>query len=311
MPNKTKFDLTIENFYSLRPDGAFAKPRATVTLYIDNEKVYFKEFDGAIVRGAKDLKIFFKDKNNQEIDNAYITSTENVDLNISSENLDSFGIETRIKANSINWQNYTKTIDPLITRPSKEKTTRSVHKYNLTKTNYHIVKGQIFFRPKGNQNEWISGPSQTKQYFINDNNEANMKFNKFILRKNEDLLVTTKISSASFPTGSIQDLVFRIYDPVSTTSPSIFIQPAAGRSDIYGRSGKVFATGLFNTTTSDFIGNKNNDGTRAALETEKDYTFKIKGWKKTITTSFQVAHEAVLGRGTTQVSSEIKFMVID
>ena len=119
-----------------------------MTLYIDNEKVYFKEFDGALVRGAKDLKIFFKDKNNQEIDNAFITSTENVVLNISSENFDSFGIETRIEANSINWQNYTKTIDPLITRPSKEKTTRPVHRFDLAKTSYHIVKGQMFFVQK-------------------------------------------------------------------------------------------------------------------------------------------------------------------
>ena len=310
MPNKTKFDLTIENFYSLRPDGAFAKPKATVNLYIDNEKVYFKEFDGAIVRGAKDLKIFFKDKNNQEIDNAYITSTENVDLNISSENLDSFGIETRIKANSINWQNYTKTIDPLITRPSKEKTTRSVHKYNLTKTNYHIVKGQIFFRPKGNQNEWTAGPSQTKQYVISDENKLNIKFNKFILRKNEDLLITTKFSSALFPTGSIQELVLKF---LSDRIHVIIFQPGiGGQSNIYSTHPErwAFITALFNTTLSEFIGNQNSDGSRAALETGKDYTFKIKGWKKTIDSRFYVNHEGILGKALS-IEQVINFMVIE
>ena len=316
MPNQTKFDLTIENFYSLRPDGAFAKPKATVTLYIDNEKVYFKEFDGALVKGKKDPKIFFKDKNNQEIDNAYITSTENVVLNISSENFDSFGIETRIEANSINWKNYATIIDPLITRPSKEKTTRPVHGFNLEKTSQHIVKGQMFFRPKGNQNEWIAGPSQTKQYVINDDNKTNMKINKFILRKNEELLVTTRFSSVSFPTGSIHELVFRIYDSRIRNRRVIFIQLGdGGRSNIYTKNDqdKAFAVSLFDTTTSEFIGNKNSDGSRAALETGKDYTYKITGWKKTITnTFFQVAQEEKFGgSGTNQESPQIKFMVID
>ena len=145
MSNKKQFDLTIKNFYSLRPDSVFAKPKATVNLYIDNEKVYFKEFDGVIVKGTKDPKIFFKDKNNQEIDNAFIASTENVVLNISSENLDSFGIETRIEANSINWKNYAKIIDPLITRPSKEKTTRPVHRFDLAKNKLsHSQRTDVF-----------------------------------------------------------------------------------------------------------------------------------------------------------------------
>ena len=96
-----------------------------------------------------------------------------------------------------------------------------------------------------------------------------------------------------------------------TTLP-IFYQPVAGRSNIYtGNSiGKAFADSLFDTTTSEFIGNQNSDGTRAALELDKDYTYKIKGWKKTIDTQITIEQLGVIGVASTQ-NTIIDFMVID
>ena len=167
----------------------------------------------------------------------------------------------------------------------------------------------MFFRPKGNQNEWIAGPAQTNQYLILNDNKANIKLNKFLIRKNEELIITTKFSPTLFQAGSISGLILRISNALGTAL-SIFYQPAAGRSDIYGRSGKVFATGLFNTTTSEFIGNQNSDGTRAALELDKDYTYKIKGWKKTIDTQITIEQLGVIGVASAQ-NTRINFMVID
>ena len=139
MPNQKQFDLTIDNFYSLQPDTAFAKSRATVNLYIDNEKVYFKEFDGALVKGKKDPKIFFQ-KDNQELENYKIipSVTTDYELTVSSENFDSQGIQTRIEANSLSFKfndpNLTSSANfiPILTNPNQQQTARATHNLILS-----------------------------------------------------------------------------------------------------------------------------------------------------------------------------------
>ena len=51
--SQNKFSFPTDSFYSQRPNVAFAKSKVTVTLYIEDEKVYFKEFEGPIVKGTK------------------------------------------------------------------------------------------------------------------------------------------------------------------------------------------------------------------------------------------------------------------
>ena len=92
--------FTIDNFHSLQVAKGIVKPRVKVTLYIENENIYFKEFDGPYLQGKKLFSFIYEGK---EIEHntfvPYSNTTKSITLN--TEGYDFSGLEVRLEAETI------------------------------------------------------------------------------------------------------------------------------------------------------------------------------------------------------------------
>ena len=310
VPNQKKFDLTIDNFYSLRPNSAFAKPRATVTLYIDNEKVYFKEFDGAIVRGAQDPKIFFKDSSGSEItDERVILSNVPKTLVISGEKFD--GLENRIEANKL-ILNSTVTINsvPSITNPNKSQGVLEIFNSTLTvsKTSgmlqQTIVRSKLFSRPKDSKEDWLETATTTRYYSLSkpSNEETwSIKYSPYVFSTGEDFSITFSFSTTAF-TNPIRTILFSSYN-----NRTGFYEMISG---VMGVNGKILSTtsdGLSteninfrNRIITSFTFEGKNTGEVGSLSYNQPYTLILKGFKRKDGQTFKI----IFTEATTLLSRE-------
>ena len=185
-----------------------------MNFYINSEKVYFKEFDGVIVKGTKD-PVFFKDKNNNELENFKTIVDDNLTtITVSHEDLSTFGLEGRIEAQIVLQEapSYLRSSDyfnSTITPPTKNQAAQnSVQIFNKT-TDFSLAFGQLFFRDKSSQDNWSSFPAVRRQYlfFSNVVNEEPVRLPQgFIGHKGDDLSVTFTVKTPS------QEVSLKMYD---------------------------------------------------------------------------------------------------
>ena len=299
----------IDNFYFLQPDTAFAKPKATVTLYIDNEKIYFKEFDGAFVKGKTDPKIFFKDSSGNEVkNNKFISTTENVPLTISSEKYD--GLQTRIEASSLLLRDLTKDSNPVpvVSNPTKNQTEQE--NFNLAVTIYptaasyienQIIKAKLFMRTQVQEN-WTEITDSTHYYTTyKDDNLRNIRFDDpFVRSIGEDFSFTFSIP-AMFANNKLRFVVLQ-----SNSKNIGFVNADTGKiSKVAADSGLdsdsiILRDSIVNSI--EFTGNNNGAD---PITINKNYNFTLKGLKKNEKIPFSLRLLGKVGVGSDQIIFDI------
>ena len=270
MPNQTKFDLTIDNFYSLQPDTIFAKPRATVNFYINSEKVYFKEFDGVIVKGTKD-PVFFKDKNKNELENfKTIVGNNLTTITVSHEDLSTFGLEGRIEAQIVPQEapSYLRSGDyfnSTITPPTKNQTAQNSVQISNKKVESQLAFGQLFFRNKGSQDNWSSFPAVRRQYLLYTTSTPPVVRlpQGFIGHKGEDLPIAFTIKTPA------KEVSLKMYDyNTSKLQTLAIVNPADGTIKLHPTS--------YHTPYMESI-----EFSGGPIVVDKEYTFTLKNLKTT------------------------------
>ena len=269
MPNQTKFNLTIDNFYSLQPDTIFAKPRATVNFYIDNE-VCFKEFDGDVfVKGKKD-PVFFKDKNNNELENFKTIVDDNLTtITVSHEDLSAFGLEGRIEAQIIPQKppSYLRSGDyfnSTITPPTKNQAAQNSVQISNKKIESRLAFGQLFLRNKGSQDNWSSFPAVRRQYLFLGTNELFVRLPQgFIGHKGEDLPIAFTIKTPS------EQISLKMYDYDTRALQTLaLVNPADGTIRLHPND--------YHTPYMESI-----EFSGGPIVVDKEYTFTLKNLKTT------------------------------
>ena len=284
MPNQAKFDLTIDNFYSLQPDTAFAKPKATVTLYIDNEKIYFKKFDGMIVKGKQKPNVIVKQGETEVADAKVFYVDAPVGLTIESENFSDIGLESRIEMDQkVLDQTNTSTIIFTIPTPVKNDGA-NVKNIDLASpsissnsSKQHIIKGKTYYRLKDNSGEknWLESSSFIRQYSLIDNTSpinGGLKFSsiKFIIDNNKN--VSFKYRIIDFTNVDY----FLVRNGVDTMGYLDLRPSSANRY----QDGSNANTLTYRRTIVDSLNFGNNN---QPIQTNRFYIFKLQGIKRIIT----------------------------
>ena len=277
MPNQAKFDLTIDNFYSLQPDTAFAKPKATVNLYIDNEKVYFKKFDGMIVKGKQKPNVIVKQGETEVADAKVFYVDAPVSLTVESENFSDIGLESRIEMDQ-KVLDQTNALTIIFTIPTPTKNDgANVKNINLSYDNnikQHIIKGKTYYRLKDNSGEknWLESSSFIRQYSLIKSNylNVNIKFSsiKFIIDNNKNVSFKYRII----------DFTNLEYLTLKNKTRTMGYLDLRSSSDNRYQDGSNANTLAYRKTIVDSLNFGNNN---QPIQTNRFYTLNVQGLKKT------------------------------
>ena len=209
-----------------------------MNFYINSEKVYFKEFDGVIVKGTKD-PVFFKDKNNNELENfKTIVGNNLTTITVSHEDLSTFGLEGRIEAQIVPQEapSYLRSSDyfnSTITPPTKNQSAQNSVQISNKKVKSQLAFGQLFFRNKGSQDNWSSFPAVRRQYLLYTTSTPPVVRlpQGFIGHKGEDLPIAFTIKAPS------DQISLRMYDYNSNKIEVLaVVDPADGTITLNPRS---------------------------------------------------------------------------
>ena len=272
-PNKDKFDFGIDNFHSLQVAKGIVKPRVKVTLYIENENIYFKEFDGPYLQGKKGFSIMFKNKEVEH--NRFLnTSEKGESLTVTTEGYEFSDLETRLEANLIEINdNQTETFIPTISNPAKNLSAQASKVVTLT-DNMNAIRGKLFVRAKKSTDPWVSVADITRYIML-----SGVSITEFItysspfIRGGELLSLTFRIPQSM--SGQVQNVIFSIFSKIE--GYRVFSYLAENGSYNWGTNikSKAFYEKYidinFKSSTLDAAG-KIDDG----LKAEKDYILE---WK--------------------------------
>ena len=289
--NQDKVSFTIKASYSsLQPAKAFAKSKVTVTLYIEDKKVYTEEFEGAIVKGTKEPQIFFKDKDGNDLANNkfIVAASDNYAITLSSEKYD--GLQTRIEAGSLLLKDATTSnFVPVVNTPTRVQTARDKVIFNFQtdlsklsvslpiRSNSPIIKAKLFVRTTDREN-WQEAQTSTHYYTIFIENRANIRFHQpLVCAVGDDFSFTFNLPAA-FANNKLSNLALQGYDTAADTYTNLML--------VIGDTGVIHtsASGLldpsevtFRNSIMDSIEFSGNDG--KALTTGQDYQITFKNLK--------------------------------
>ena len=269
-PNKDKFDFAIDNFHSFQVAKGIVKPRVKVTLYIENENIYFKEFDGPYLQGKKVFSFMFKNKEVEH--NRFLnTSEKGESLTVTTEGYDFSGLETRLEANLIEINdNQTETFIPLISNPANNLSAQASKVVTLT-DNMNAIRGKLFVRAKKSTDPWVSVADTTRYIKFSGSGAIieNITYSSPFLRGGEILSLTFRIPQSM--SGQIEYVIFR--GMVTPSGFQTFSYLKEDGSYIWGR-GPEYKDYIDINFKPNIVRDdgKIDDG----LKVEKDYTI---GWK--------------------------------
>ena len=271
-PNKDKFDFAIDNFHSLQIAKGIVKPRVKVTLYIENENIYFKEFDGPYLQGKKGFSFMFKNKEVEH--NRFLNISEKGEpLTVTTEGYDFSGLETRLEANLIEINtNQTETFIPIISNPAKNLSAQASKIVTLT-DNMNAIRGKLFVRAKKSTDPWVS-VADTTRYIMFSGSGALVEYVTYsspFLRGGEILSLTFRIPQNMI--GELNFVVFSIFSKIEGFRTISYLEKNGSYKwgQNYRALYEKYIDFNFKSSTLKAAG-KIDDG----LKAEKDYTLE---WK--------------------------------
>ena len=273
-PNKDKFDFAIDNFHSFQVAKGIVKPRVKVTLYIENENIYFKEFDGPYLQGKKGFSFMFKNKEVEH--NRFLnTSEKGESLTVTTEGYEFSDLETRLEANLIEINdNQTETFIPTISNPANNLSAQASKVVTLTKQ-MNAIRGKLFVRAKKSTDPWVSVADTTRYIKFSRTVELveNITYSSPFIRGGEILSIAFRIPQSR--SGQIQNVLFSMFSKIDAYR--VFSYLGGNGSYNWGTNSKSqsfyekYININFKSSTLKADG-KIDDG----LKAEKDYTIE---WK--------------------------------
>ena len=304
-PNKDKFDFAIDNFHSLQVAKGIVKPRVKVTLYIENENIYFKEFDGPYLQGKKLFSFIYEGKEIEH--NTFVPYTNTAkSITLNTEGYDFSGLEVRLEAETIAIDsNQTVTFVPTISNPANNLAAQSSKTVPLSKNSFNAVRGKLFFRTSTTQ-PWEVIQDTTYYLGVGDQRQGDniivTNFSNPVFRKGEVFSLTLRYPQ----TESWSQYINFLFFPMETRTFGI-----VSRVDIkdgsytYASTDKVYAKYIDPTFTSSTL--RADGKLDDTIKKGKEYTIEF---KPKVSQFYQMRVRPVRNSGF-PMNNDFYFKVID